>query len=82
MIVKYGGAGNAGGDVWRALLANANVGGENVHRGAVLGAAMGARAGLGALPAVLFEGLHHRAEIAQEIDAFVAAVLPPPAQQS
>ena len=33
MAKKYGGD-----DVFDALLVNANVGGENVHRGAVLGA--------------------------------------------
>lgn len=59
---------------WPALLRNANVGGENVHRGAVLGFLLGAREGVEALPADLFEGLSHRTEIAAEIDAFVLAL--------
>jgi len=61
-------------NVWSALLANANVGGENVHRGAVLGAALGANAGAAALPAALKDGLFKSAGLAIEIDAFVAAL--------
>jgi ADP-ribosylglycohydrolase len=61
-------------DVWPALLANANAGGENVHRGAILGCALGAAAGERALPAELMSGLAANAELRAEIDAFVASV--------
>merc|ERR1712194_302025 len=47
----------AGEKVWKALLANANVGGENVHRGSILGAVLGARAGYKSLPPKLMNGL-------------------------
>ena len=62
-------------DAWPALLANANSGGENVHRGAILGCAMGAAAGDAALPAEMKTGLAAHAELKQEIDAFVASVV-------
>jgi ADP-ribosyl-[dinitrogen reductase] hydrolase len=68
--------------VWDALLANANVGGENVHRGSVLGAILGARAGLTRIRTEspgLVDGLYHSGELAKEIDDFVRAVLPEPA---
>lgn len=58
----------------RAVLANANRGGENVHSGCVIGAALGAQSGMSALPERLIEGLHHSIELRREIDAFVAAV--------
>ena len=64
----------SGDDVWKALLANANVGGENVHRGAVLGTLLGAEAGAAALDPKLVDGLFHKAEIGREIDALVAAL--------
>lgn len=62
-------------DVWNGLISNANVGGENVHRGSILGAALGARAGLPNLPAKLMGGLHDKDQLSKEIDGFVAAVL-------
>lgn len=75
MISKYA-LSEKGNDAWTGLLANANVGGENVHRGSVLGAILGARAGVENMPTELMEGLHDREEIAKEIDDFVKAVLP------
>ena len=62
-------------DAWTGLVANANVGGENVHRGSVLGAVLGARAGIENMPSELFDGLHDKDVLAKEIDAFVEAVL-------
>ena len=62
--------------VWEALLGNANTGGENVHRGSCLGAALGLYAADNrGIPEHLQKGLYHYQEIATEIDAFVAAVL-------
>jgi len=56
------------------LLANANCGGENVHRGIVLGALLGAQVGESAIPEHFKSGLKDSAAIAQEIDAFKAAI--------
>ena len=61
--------------IWKALVANANTGGENVHRGAVLGAILGARVGDENLPQQLKSGLHDRHRLEKEIDSFVDAVL-------
>jgi len=63
-------------DVATGLLANANCGGENVHRGCVLGALLGAQAGEKAIPEKLKSGLYHSAEIAKEIEAFKNVVSP------
>jgi ADP-ribosylglycohydrolase len=71
MVCKY----TSNDNVWQGLLANANVGGENVHRGSILGAILGARAGEDALPINLKKGLHDYAELEQEIDSFVKAVI-------
>ena len=60
-------------DFKSALLANANAGGENVHRGLVLGAVLGAQVGASGIPSELKAGLHHREAIEAEIEAFVAA---------
>lgn len=73
MLAKYAPAATGPGGVWRALLANANVGGENVHRGAVLGAALGAAAGFTNLDRRLVDGLAAKDQLASEIDAFVHA---------
>lgn len=61
--------------IWDALLANANIGGENVHRGAVIGAILGARVGDENLPKELKSGLYDRDLLEKEIDAFVNAVM-------
>lgn len=62
-----------GNDFEATLLANANAGGENVHRGLVLGALMGAQVGASRIPQRLKEGLFHSSELEREIDAFVTA---------
>jgi len=54
-----------------ALLANANAGGENVARGSLLGALMGAAHGIEGFPAWSHE-LYNKEEIMSEIDAFVS----------
>ena len=61
--------------VWEGLLSNANVGGENVHRGSLMGAILGARAGASNLPSQLTQGLYQREALAKEIDDFVAVVV-------
>ena len=57
------------------ILANANAGGENVHRGLVLGALLGAQVGASGIDAELKAGLHHSAALEAEIQAFVAALV-------
>jgi ADP-ribosylglycohydrolase len=54
-----------------ALVANTNVGGDNCHRGAVLGAILGGAQGFGAIPDRWIAGLTSRAELEQEIDSFI-----------
>lgn len=71
MVAKY----TPRGDAWTGLLANANVGGENVHRGSILGAILGARASNERLPQELKGGLFNRQELEKEIDEFVKAVM-------
>jgi ADP-ribosyl-[dinitrogen reductase] hydrolase len=78
MIAKYQpnlSSNNAGERVWQGLLANANVGGENVHRGSAMGAVLGARAGVDRLPQNMMEGLYPYAELAREIEEFVRAIV-------
>ena len=58
-----------------ALLNNANIGGENVHRGAVLGAILGARVGHEGLQGDLKDGLFQSKELENEINHFVDAVM-------
>jgi ADP-ribosylglycohydrolase len=43
----------------QGLVANTNLGGDNVHRGAVLGALLGAANGLEAFPSRWVKGLRH-----------------------
>jgi len=42
VVAKY----NPKRNTWTALLANANLGGENVHRGSCLGAILGSQEGI------------------------------------
>jgi ADP-ribosyl-[dinitrogen reductase] hydrolase len=55
-------------DVKASLLANANAGGDSVHRGAVLGMLLGAAAG--EFPENLREGLADRVALGEEIETF------------
>lgn len=72
MAAKYDDTPNG---AWVGLLANANNGGENVHRGAILGAFLGARAGVENLPPAMISELHDSEKLKEEIDAFVEAVM-------
>lgn len=72
MIAQHSSSGDA---CWKGLLANANVGGENVHRGSILGAILGARQGNDKLPGKLKTGLHDAKALEQEIDDFIKTVL-------
>ena len=72
---KTGSSSSSSSSCWRALLANANVGGENVHRGAILGAILGAYAGDEQLPTEMKDGLYEKEAIEKEIDDFVRSVM-------
>lgn len=66
-----------GGDFESCLLANTNVGGENVARGQTLGALIGCAYGASRIPEHLKAGLVDSANIAKDIDAFVEAIEKP-----
>jgi ADP-ribosyl-[dinitrogen reductase] hydrolase len=59
-------------DFEAALVANTNVGGDNCHRGALLGAILGAALGSRAIPQRWIQGLRSRAELEEEIESFIA----------
>ncbi len=59
-------------DFEAALVANTNVGGDNCHRGAVLGSLLGAALGYEAIPARWISALASRSELEEEIESFVA----------
>jgi len=58
-------------DIEAALIANANTGGDNCHRGAILGAILGAALGFQAIPERWVQELSARDRLQQEIDTFV-----------
>ncbi|MDI1360651.1 ADP-ribosylglycohydrolase family protein [Methylotenera sp.] len=55
-----------------ALIANTNVGGDNCHRGAVLGAILGAALGVSSIPKRWVNGLTAHVELNDEIEQFIA----------
>jgi len=59
-------------DLERALLANANAGGDNVHRGMLLGLLLGAASPT--IPGHLAKGLRDHRQICEEIEAFVEVI--------
>jgi ADP-ribosylglycohydrolase len=58
-------------DIEAALIANTNAGGDNCHRGAILGAILGAALGFQAIPERWIQGLSAYDRLQQEIDTFV-----------
>ncbi len=58
-------------DFESAMIANTNAGGDNCHRGAVLGAILGATLGLDAIPTPWINGLTAHAKINSEVEQFV-----------
>ena len=69
-------------DFEAALIANTNVGGDNCHRGAVLGAILGAGLGLSGIPQRWIQGLGARAALHDEIDGFVTRFAAEPADEA
>ena len=61
-------------DAERALIANAEVGGDNCHRGAILGALLGAAGGQGVFPDRWVEQLYEKEAILSEIEQFVGSL--------
>ena len=59
-------------DIEAALIANTNAGGDNCHRGAVLGALLGAALGVAAIPERWIQGLTAHAALDEEIEDFIA----------
>lgn len=57
-----------------AMLASTNAGGENVARGAVLGALLGGAHGFKAFPSWMIDGLLAKAELEEEIDALIQLI--------
>jgi ADP-ribosyl-[dinitrogen reductase] hydrolase len=54
-------------DTERGLVVNTNLGGDNAHRGAVLGALLGAANGLASFPQRWVQGLLDQEELRQSI---------------
>jgi ADP-ribosylglycohydrolase len=65
-------AGRYPNDFEAALIANTNVGGDNCHRGAVLGAILGAGLGFEAIPKAWVNGLTAHQTLHDEIEQFIA----------
>lgn len=59
-------------DFESAIIANTNVGGDNCHRGAVLGAILGASLGVEAIPKRWITELTAHAELNDEIEQFIS----------
>ena len=62
-------------DFESGIIANTNVGGENCHRGVVIGALLGGAAGREGLPTRLVEGIHDSPLLRTRIDALVGVVV-------
>jgi ADP-ribosylglycohydrolase len=56
-------------DFEAGVIANANVGGDNCHRGAVVGALLGAASGTARMPSRFVEGIRDTASLRAEIDS-------------
>ena len=58
-------------DFEAGVIANANVGGDNCHRGAVVGALLGAASGTARMPARFVGGIHDAARLRAQIDSLL-----------
>lgn len=57
------------------LIGNTNAGGENCHRGAVVGTLIGAGLGMESVPVRWMEGLHSAGELREEIDGLLDLIV-------
>ena len=62
-------------DLRAGLIANARLGGDNCHRGVVLGALLGAQGGMDAVPPSWINGLHEQARFRQLVERLGDAAL-------
>ncbi len=62
------------------ITANANVGGDNCHRGAVVGALLGGAAGLSKIPQRFVDGIDGAARLRSQIESLQPRVPEPPAK--
>jgi ADP-ribosyl-[dinitrogen reductase] hydrolase len=69
-------------DFEAGVIANANVGGDNCHRGAVIGALLGAASGMAGLPARFVDQIHDAARLRMLIDQLIRIQPAPPAPDS
>ena len=60
-------------DFEAGVIANANVGGDNCHRGTVVGALLGAAVGAGRIPARFCDGLHDAATLRRQMEKLAAS---------
>ena len=60
------------GDFEAGVIANANVGGDNCHRGAVVGALLGAAVGKARIPPRFMDGMHNAAAMRLHIERLLA----------
>ena len=60
-------------DFAAGIIANANVGGDNCHRGAVVGALLGAACGLAGIPSRFVDHLHDAVLLRHQLDALAHA---------
>ncbi len=65
-------------DFEAGVIANANVGGDNCHRGAVVGALLGAASGTARMPVRFVGGIHDAACLRAKIDSLLAIRTAPP----
>ena len=59
------------GDFDAGVIANTNVGGDNCHRGAVVGALLGAASGMARMPSRFVTRLHDATHIGEQIDRLI-----------
>jgi ADP-ribosylglycohydrolase len=58
-------------DFEAGLIANANVGGDNCHRGAVVGALLGAASGTAGIPSRFMDGIYDATRLREQIDELI-----------
>jgi ADP-ribosylglycohydrolase len=63
-------------DFEAGIIANTNVGGDNCHRGAVVGALLGAASGTERMPKRFLDGIHDSAGLRRQIDSLLALCPP------
>ena len=65
-------------DFEAGIIANTNVGGDNCHRGAVVGALLGAASGTARMPARFIDGIYDTARLRTQIDSLPTIRQPTP----